>query len=86
MQYMIPKFGKRIYILAADYNFGQLSAAWTKAAAPSLAARSSARSSSPSVSDFTATIARVQKVEARLADDVYHWSEPFKLLSPGQCR
>ena len=29
MQYMIKNFGPKIYTLAADYNFGQLSAAWT---------------------------------------------------------
>src|SRR6185312_4560081 len=38
MQYMIKNFGPRIYILAADYNFGQLSAAWTRAMAPLLKA------------------------------------------------
>jgi branched-chain amino acid transport system substrate-binding protein len=29
IQYCIEKFGPRMYILAADYNFGQLSAKWT---------------------------------------------------------
>jgi urea transport system substrate-binding protein len=62
MQYMIPRFGKRIYILAADYNFGQLSAAWTRAAAPILGGEIVGEEFIPlSVSDFTATIARVQK-------------------------
>jgi len=36
MQYMIKNFGPKIYTLAADYNFGQLSAAWTRAMAPIL--------------------------------------------------
>jgi branched-chain amino acid transport system substrate-binding protein len=64
MQYMIPKFGKRIYILAADYNFGQLSAAWTRAAAPILGGEVIGEEFIPlSVSDFTATIARVQQVK-----------------------
>ncbi len=64
MQYMIPKFGKRIYILAADYNFGQLSASWTKVMAPILGGEVVAEEFIPlSVSDFTATIARVQKVK-----------------------
>ncbi len=29
--YMVEKFGKRVYTVAADYNFGQLSAEWTRA-------------------------------------------------------
>lgn len=30
VKYCIEKFGPRIYIMAADYNFGQLSAKWTR--------------------------------------------------------
>src|SRR5678815_6111168 len=30
LPFMIKKFGKRIYVLAADYNFGQLSEKWTR--------------------------------------------------------
>jgi branched-chain amino acid transport system substrate-binding protein len=28
--YMMEKFGKKVYIIAADYNFGQISTEWTK--------------------------------------------------------
>jgi urea ABC transporter substrate-binding protein len=33
VEYMIDKYGPRMYILAADYGFGQVSALWTHAAA-----------------------------------------------------
>ena len=33
IDYMVKTYGKRIYILAADYNFGRLTAAWTRATA-----------------------------------------------------
>ena len=49
VQYMVEKFGPRCYTIAADYNFGQLTAAWTRAVRTRWsAARSSARSSSRS--------------------------------------
>ena len=28
--YMMEKYGKKVYIIAADYNFGQISTEWTK--------------------------------------------------------
>ena len=34
VQYMVEKFGPRAYTIAADYNFGQLTAAWTRAYIP----------------------------------------------------
>jgi len=62
MEYMIAHFGKRIYILAADYNFGQLSAMWTRAMAPVLGATVIGQEFIPlSVSDFTSTISRIQE-------------------------
>lgn len=64
MQYMIKKYGPRIYTLAADYNFGQLSAAWTKAVAPLLNAEVVHEEFVPlSVSQFASTIARIQQVK-----------------------
>jgi branched-chain amino acid transport system substrate-binding protein len=33
-RYLIDNFGPKIYIIAADYNFGQLTAMWTRAVAP----------------------------------------------------
>jgi urea transport system substrate-binding protein len=34
LDYMVRTYGRQIYVLAADYNFGQLTAAWTRAFAP----------------------------------------------------
>ncbi len=62
MQYMVQTFGKRIYTLAADYNFGQLSAAWTRAFAPLLGAEIVGEEFIPlSVSQFSSSIARIQQ-------------------------
>lgn len=62
MQYMIARFGPRIYTPAADYNFGQLSAMWTRAMAPILNAEVVGEEFIPlSVSQFSSTIARIQK-------------------------
>lgn len=62
MQYMIAKFGPKIYTPAADYNFGQLSAMWTRAMAPILNAEVVGEEFIPlSVSQFSSTIARIQK-------------------------
>lgn len=62
MQYMVENVGKRIYTPAADYNFGQLSAMWTRAMAPVLGAELVGEEFIPlSVSDFTSTISRIQE-------------------------
>jgi branched-chain amino acid transport system substrate-binding protein len=62
MQYMIKNFGPKIYTLAADYNFGQLSAAWTRAMAPILNAEVIGEEFIPlSVSQFASSIARIQE-------------------------
>ena len=62
MQYMIRQFGPKIYTLAADYNFGQLSAAWTRAMAPILGAEVIGEEFIPlSVSQFSSSIARIQQ-------------------------
>ncbi len=64
MQYMIKNFGPKIYILAADYNFGQLSAAWTNAMAPLLKAKVIGQEFVPlSVSQFASSIARIQQAK-----------------------
>jgi branched-chain amino acid transport system substrate-binding protein len=64
MQYMIKNFGPKIYTLAADYNFGQLSAAWTRAVAPLLKAEVVREEFIPlSVSQFSSSIARIQEVK-----------------------
>ena len=64
MQYMIKNFGPKIYTLAADYNFGQLSAAWTRAMAPLLNAEVIGEEFIPlSVSQFSSSIARIQEAK-----------------------
>ena len=61
VDYMIQKFGPRVYTIAADYNFGQLTAAWTKAFAPLVGGEIIEEEFVPlSVSDFTTSIARIQ--------------------------
>jgi urea transport system substrate-binding protein len=64
MQYMIKNFGPKIYTLAADYNFGQLSAAWTRAMAPILNAEVIHEEFIPlSVSQFASSISRIQEAK-----------------------
>lgn len=61
MQYNIDNFGPKIYIIGADYNFGQLSAMWTRAIAPVLGAEVIGEEFIPlSVSQFSSTIANIQ--------------------------
>ena len=64
VQYMVEKFGPRGYTLAADYNFGQLTAAWTKAFAPLVGGQIITEEFVPlSVSEFSQVIARVQQAK-----------------------
>lgn len=64
MQYCVANFGPRFYILAADYNFGQLSAMWSRAFAPVIGAKVVGQEFIPlSVSQFSSTIARVQRAK-----------------------
>ncbi len=64
VQYMVEKFGPRGYTLAADYNFGQLTAAWTKAFAPLVGGQIIGEEFVPlSVSEFSQVIARVQQAK-----------------------
>ncbi len=64
VQYMIEKFGPKGYTLAADYNFGQLTAAWTRAFVPLLGGQIIAEEFIPlSVSEFSQVIARVQQAK-----------------------
>ena len=62
VQYMIEKFGPRGYTIAADYNFGQLTAAWTRAFVPLLGGEIIGEEFIPlSVSEFSQVIARIQQ-------------------------
>jgi len=61
MQYMVEKFGPKIFTIAANYNFGQLTAAWVRSFAPVLKAQVIAEEFPPlDVSEFSSVIARVQ--------------------------
>jgi len=61
VSYMVEKYGPRIYTIAADYNFGQLTAAWTKASAPQLGGKVIGEEFVPlGVSEFSAVIERVK--------------------------
>jgi urea transport system substrate-binding protein len=61
MQYMVEKFGPKIFTIAANYNFGQLTAAWVRSFAPILKAQVIGEEFPPlEVSEFSSVIARVQ--------------------------
>ena len=62
VQYMVEKFGPRAYTIAADYNFGQLTAAWTRAYIPLVGGQIIGEEFIPlSVSEFSQVIARIQQ-------------------------
>jgi branched-chain amino acid transport system substrate-binding protein len=64
VQYMVEKFGPRGYTIAADYNFGQLTAAWTRAFAPLVGGEIIGEEFIPlSVSEFSTVIARIQEAK-----------------------
>jgi branched-chain amino acid transport system substrate-binding protein len=61
VEYMTKKFGPKIFTIAANYNFGQLTAAWVRSFAPQLGAEVIAEEFPPlSVSEFSSVIAKVQ--------------------------
>lgn len=61
LPFMIEKFGKRIYVLAADYNFGQLSEKWTRKLAKEHGAEVIASEFFPlDVNQFGPTISKIQ--------------------------
>lgn len=64
VQYMVETFGPRCYTIAADYNFGQLTAAWTRAFAPLVGGEIIGEEFIPlSVSEFSQVIARIQQAK-----------------------
>ena len=64
VEYMIKKFGKNAYLLAADYGYGQVSALWTKAAIGLNGGKLLGTEFIPlGNSDFAATIANIQKAK-----------------------
>jgi branched-chain amino acid transport system substrate-binding protein len=62
VQYMVEHFGPKCYTIAADYNFGQLTAAWTSAFIPLVGGEIIGEEFIPlSVSEFSQVIARIQQ-------------------------
>lgn len=64
VEYMVKKYGKKIYVLAADYGFGQVSAQWVQASAGMRGAEVVGMEFIPlGNSEFSATIANIQKAK-----------------------
>lgn len=62
--WMVEKFGKNVYIIAADYNFGQLSAVWTHDILEKLGGKVIGEEFIPlGVSQFGQTIQNIQKAK-----------------------
>jgi branched-chain amino acid transport system substrate-binding protein len=64
VEYMVKKYGKKIYVLAADYGFGQVSAQWVKASAGLNGAEIVGMEFIPlGNSEFSSSIANIQKAK-----------------------
>jgi len=62
--YMVEKFGKKMYVIAADYNFGQLSAEWNRMILKDLGGTVVGEEFIPlGVSQFAQTIQNIQKAK-----------------------
>lgn len=62
--YMVEKFGKKVYVVAADYNFGQLSAEWNRMILKDLGGTVVGEEFIPlGVSQFAQTIQNIQKAK-----------------------
>ena len=62
--WMVEKFGKNVYVIAADYNFGQLSAVWTRDIMTKLGGKIIGEEFIPlGVSQFGQTIQNIQKAK-----------------------
>ncbi len=62
--YMMEKYGKKVYIIAADYNFGQISTEWTKKLVTEAGGQILGAELIPlGVSQFGQTIQNIQKAK-----------------------
>nr|WP_244641775.1 urea ABC transporter substrate-binding protein [Chelatococcus reniformis] len=62
--WMVEKFGKKVYVIAADYNFGQISAEWNRKLMKDLGGEVVGEEFIPlGVSQFAQTIQNVQKAK-----------------------
>ena len=66
------RWGKRVYVLAADYNYGQISAQWIRQAALALGGEVVGEEFFPlDVNQFGATISRIQAEEPDVVLNVF---------------
>lgn len=66
------RWGKRVYVLAADYNYGQISAQWIRKAALALGGEVVGEEFFPlDVNQFGATISRIQAAEPDVVLNVF---------------
>jgi branched-chain amino acid transport system substrate-binding protein len=64
VEYMVKNYGKKIYVLAADYGFGQVSAQWVQASAGMSGAEIVGLEFIPlGNSEFSSSIANIQKAK-----------------------
>ncbi len=62
--YMVEKFGKKVYVVAADYNFGQISSEWNRKILKELGGSVVGEEFIPlGVSQFAQTIQNIQKAK-----------------------
>lgn len=62
--YMVQKYGKRVYVVAADYNFGQISAQWNRTILKQVGGTVVGEEFVPlGVSQFGQTIQNIQKAK-----------------------
>lgn len=62
--WMVDKFGKKVYVIAADYNFGQISAEWNRKIMKDLGGEVVGEEFIPlGVSQFAQTIQNIQKAK-----------------------
>jgi branched-chain amino acid transport system substrate-binding protein len=62
--WMVEKFGKKVYVIAADYNFGQISAEWNRKIVKELGGTVVGEEFIPlGVSQFAQTIQNIQKAK-----------------------
>ncbi|HWW47916.1 MAG TPA: ABC transporter substrate-binding protein [Xanthobacteraceae bacterium] len=70
--YIVNRFGKRVYILAADYNFGHYSAEWVKKIAKESGGEVVGSEFFPlEANSFGPTIARIQQAKADVVFNVF---------------
>lgn len=64
MEYMIKEYGPKVYTIAADYNFGQLTAQWVKKATVKYGGEIVGEEFLPlSVSQFSSSIEKIQQAD-----------------------